>query len=129
MLRFDQGEEFIGALKEFCQQEKIRGGWFWGLGAISEAELAFYNLTEKKYYGKVLSQPLEVVSLSGNVALKDGELVVHCHGVFSNKDMQTFGGHVNKLVVAATLEVFLNSLPTINRQYSEKIGLNLLRQS
>jgi len=129
VLRFDRGEEFIGVLKKFCQQEKIQGGWFWGLGAISEVELAFYNLTEKKYYSKVLSQPLEVASLSGNIGIKDNELIVHCHGVFSNKNMQTFGGHVNKLVVAATLEVFLNLLPAINRQYSDEIGLNLLRQS
>ena len=128
-LRFNRDEEFIGELKQFCLKEKIQGGWFWGLGAISEAELAFYNLTEKKYYSKVLSQPLEVASLSGNIGVKDNELIVHCHGVFSNKDMQTFGGHASKLVVAATLEGFFNVLPAINRQYSDEIGLNLLKQS
>ena len=107
-------------------QEKIAGGWFWGLGAISEVELAFYSLTDKKYYSKMFSQAMEVVSLSGNIGFKEGEMVIHCHGVFSDKELQTVGGHINKLIVAATLEVFLTITSQISRRYSEDIGLNLL---
>lgn len=129
MLRLDRGEEFIGELKQFCLKEKIQGGWFWGLGAISEAELAFYNLTEKKYYSKVFSRAMEVVSLTGNVAFKDGEIIIHSHGVFSNQEAQTIGGHINKLVVAATLEIFLQIQVATRRVFSKDIGLNLLESN
>lgn len=128
VLRFNRGEEFIATLKDFCRKEKIQGGWFFGLGAISKVELAFYNLTEKKYYDRIITEALEVISLMGNIAVMDKGTIIHVHGVFSNKQMKTIAGHINKLVVAATLEVYLTKLPKIEREYSEKIGLNLMKR-
>ncbi|MDP6704596.1 MAG: DUF296 domain-containing protein, partial [archaeon] len=63
----------------------------------------------------------------GNIAKLGEETVTHNHGVFSDKDMNTYGGHVNKLVVAAACEISLTRIEgRIERKYSEEIGLNLM---
>lgn len=127
VLRLNRNEELIDTLKSFCQKEKISGGRFFGLGTASQAELAFYDLTKKKYYVKIFKEPLEIASLIGNIALMDKEIIIHSHGVFSDQMAKTAAGHINKLVVAATLEIFLTKLPKIQRQYSQEIGLNLMK--
>ncbi len=128
VLRFDKGEDVIEELARFAEAEKISGASFGGIGATEGVTLAYYNLDEKKYYDKDFNDRLEIVSLTGNIARLEGKPIVHAHGSFSDPDMQVMAGHVKRLMVSATCEVFLTALNgEIMREYSEEIGLNLLK--
>ncbi len=126
ILRFDKGEEFIETLKTFIEGEGIKAAHFTAIGASEDAELAYFNGQTKEYSSKNFKEPLEIVSITGNIAIKDDEIIVHAHGVLGNKDMQLFGGHISKLVISTIAEVALTKLEgEIRKAYSEEIGLNI----
>ena len=128
ILRFDKKEEVISELLKFCALKKINAGFFSGLGAIQETDLAWYDVDEKTYKEKTFNEKMEILNFIGNIAVMKGKTVIHCHGTFGSKDMETFGGHVKKIVVAATCEILLESFDgKIEREYSNEIGLNLLK--
>ena len=122
-----KGEEIIQELTRFCEEGSIEAAKFTIIGAINEVELAWYDVHNKKYETKTLKEDLEIAGLFGNIAVMDGNTMVHNHGVFSDRDMKVYGGHVNKAVVAAACEGMLTKLiGKIERKYSEEIGLNLM---
>jgi len=128
VLRCDRGEEVIEELKKFCQAKKIGAAFFSAIGAAAEVELAHYDVDKKRYSNKIIRQKLEINSLTGNIALMDGKIIAHGHGVFSDQAMQTQAGHVNRLTVAATCEIFLEvSKGKIGRRYDKETGLNLMQ--
>lgn len=93
-----------------------------------EVELAWYNLKQKEYVNKTVAENLEIATVTGNVAMKEEEMIIHAHGVFSDKDMQTVAGHVNTMKVSAACEVFLIKLDgKIEREFDETTGLKLLK--
>jgi len=100
---------------------------FYGIGAVLEAELAFYSLAKKKYIFKKLEKPQEIVSLTGNIALVENKPFLHIHAVLANDDFICSGGHLKEAVVGATGEIYLFSLKdAIERIFDEEIGLKLL---
>lgn len=127
LLRFDRGEELISGLAVFAAQEKISGASFAALGAVEKVIISFYGGRTKKYEDMLIKDELEISSLSGNIGWKGNEAIVHAHGVFSDRNMKTFGGHVKKCVVSFTCEVsvFVFS-KKVERQFDEKTELNLL---
>jgi len=127
ILRLDRGEEVIETLKQFAKESKIKGCWFSGIGAVKSAELAYYNLKSKMYETKIIGKELEVVSLSGNIVWMNKNPIVHAHTVLSGREMETYGGHLMKAYVSATLEICLvSSGKKIMRTRDKITGLNLL---
>ncbi|MDA2936007.1 DNA-binding protein [Patescibacteria group bacterium AH-259-L05] len=127
VLRFNKGDEFIPLLKDFCKEHDIQAGFFYGLGAALEGEIAYYHLGKKKYQSKKFKRPVEILNIIGNVAVSGKELIIHAHGVFGDQNMKTFGGHINALVVGPTLELYLKKFDgELQREFSKDIGLKLL---
>jgi uncharacterized protein len=115
ILRIDKGEDVVKAITEFCAKEGIVNAYFTGIGAVDVLKCGYYNLEEKKYYFKDYDEPLEVVSLTGNVMLKDNE-------------NRAFGGHIVEMRVHVVLEVMLTPLQSnIERVLDDCIGLALLK--
>ena len=128
ILSCSRNEEIMEELKGFAKNNNITAATFSIIGAIKELELAWYDVDIKEYTTKTFLDKLEIVSMTGNIALLDNDIIVHTHGVFSDKDMQTMGGHINKVVVSAACEITLQKLDgVIKREYSEDIGLNLMK--
>ncbi len=128
ILRFDSGDEVISGIENFAQEQGKKAGFFKGIGASNKAVLAYYNLDDKKYQDKSINERMEIVSLTGNVALFENKPIVHAHGILSDEKYNTIAGHVKKLVVSATCEVFLEALDSeIKRGYDENTGLNLMK--
>lgn len=127
VLRFDRGEDVLDELKWFCGREGIQAAAFTALGAAQEVELAWFNLTARQYRTQTITELMEIASLTGNASLESEKVFLHVHGVFSDSEMRTYAGHVNRLVVAATCELMLMvfSKP-LTRQHSDEIGLKLL---
>lgn len=127
ILRFDQGEDVIEEIKNFAAENEITAAIFQGLGAAQEITIAFYDLKKKAYLDRSYKKHLEIISILGNIAVLKGEAVVHCHGIFSDKNMKTIAGHVKKAIVSATCEISLTGMNgSMGREYSDTTGLNLL---
>lgn len=127
LLRFDRGEELIAGLATFAAQERTPGASFNALGAAEKIVISFYHGRLKQYEDMVIKDALEISSLAGNIAWKNTEVIVHAHGVFSDRHMKTFGGHVKKCVIAFTCEVSLSVFGRkVERKFDEATGLNLL---
>ncbi len=130
VLRFDRGEEFISAIQDFCTKNNIKSGYFHGIGACRKLELSWYNLQTKKYETKNIAENLEITSLTGNIALIDGSVFAHTHGVFGNRQLQTIAGHVKSMEISATCEVKLDAFSgKTQRIFDEETGLKLMNDS
>ena len=82
ILSWKRGEEVLLGFREFLARENIRAGHFMGLGAAESLEIAFYNLVTKQYEKKRTNYDVEILSLTGNVAMMEGKPLIHMHGVF-----------------------------------------------
>lgn len=124
---FRKGERIIEKLKEFIERENIKSGYFNALGAVSQVELAHYNLRQKTYRTRLIKEALEIVSLMGNVTHKEKEIIVHAHIVVSTDKMTVYGGHLKEATVAATGELVFKEIDAlITKQYDVDTGLNLM---
>lgn len=128
IIRLDKDEELIQSLADFCEQEEIGAGHFTAIGLASEVILSYYNIQRKQYEDSEIKENLEVTGLIGNVAVKGYETIIHCHGTFSDLRMNVIGGHVKKMVVAATCEVVLEKFKgKVERVPDSETGLNLMQ--
>lgn len=126
-LILEKGELLIESLTDFCKREQITAGWLHGLGAALETELGYYQLDQQRYEFKTLDEVLEIASLHGNIALKDGQPFVHAHVLLSDADLRCYGGHLKELTVGGTCEVNLQVESTIWRRiHDETVGLDLI---
>ncbi len=127
VISLERGEKIIETLKQFCTKQKIKCGYFFGIGALGEVELAHYIVENKKYTSKVFKQPLEITNINGNITTMSKEIYLHSHITLSDEEMKTIAGHLKEGVISATCEIILVRLDTsINRKYDDFTGLNLL---
>lgn len=130
IVRLDPGEELIAAVQDFCTQHGVTSGWLEALGSSQELQLAYFNTEKKEYETKDFREFLEITTITGNIALKDGKSFCHAHGMFSRADMSTIGGHIMRCVISATCEVrFEVGEGVIKREFDERTGLHLLSGS
>ena len=120
----EKNEKVMDTLTRFCKKEGISNARISGIGAIMESEIGAYDTVGKEYLRKQFPDVLELVSFEGNVTLKDGEPFVHAHVVFSNHEMNTLGGHLFEMSVAAVGEFFLRKFENnAYRKLNEDVGL------
>ena len=82
VLIFDTGDEIASGLQQFARGQRLAGGSFKAIGALSYAKLGWLNWETKKYDPAcVLDEQVELLSLIGDIALRDGEPQVHAHVV------------------------------------------------
>lgn len=127
IIKIERDEPVIGTLTDFCQREGIKNASFSAIGAAKNVTCGYYALDEKKYYFTDYPEIVEVVSLTGNVMLKEGSPFLHVHAVFTDTKNEAFGGHVKEMTVGVVLEVVLRVYDTnIARELDEDIGLFLM---
>ena len=130
VLRFDPVEEVLKKLMEFAEKESINGASFTAIGAVKKVVLAYYDIGEKEYLDKNFDEEMEIVNVIGNVArnAEMGNIIVHAHGSFGNRDFEVIGGHIKEMLVSATCEVSLTKLEGgLERTFNQEISLNLLK--
>ena len=124
---FDKGDEVIEELMRFAREHDLRAAHFTGLGAFSEATLAFFERERKDYKQIPVNEQVEVMSLIGNIARSEGEPKVHAHVVVGQPDGTARGGHLLRALVWPTLEVRLVESPAeLRREMDEEVGLPLI---
>lgn len=128
LLILERGEELQESLQTFALgSSELESAWLTGLGGAMSATLGFYDFTAKSYVWKTFDEPLEIVSLTGNLSFVDGKPFWHIHGVFSDKNFATVGGHVKELTIGLTGELYITPLSmSLNRQGDDTTGLKLI---
>jgi len=125
VIRLDEDDEIIESLCAICKKEKIQSALVSGIGALKKAEIGHYN-NEKMYDREKIEGSLEIISLSGNMALLDAQPSIHVHVALGLKNFSVVGGHLFKGKVGPTCEITLIPLGIrIKRKPDEETKLNL----
>ncbi|AVL76592.1 MULTISPECIES: PPC domain-containing DNA-binding protein [Staphylococcus] len=127
VLVLEQGEDIVEAVTDLAREQNGKFGTVSGIGACDDVELNFYNLETKTYEKKEIKEPLELISLLGNISHIDEKPFAHLHATFGTNQYETLSGHLTKAVVSATAEIVITMTNLdINRKHNADIGLNLL---
>jgi len=125
-LVFELGDDVIAEMQRFVEEQNVMAAFFNGLGGFQRATFGFYNLTGKRYEPIEVGQ-VEVLSLTGNVAIYDGKPKLHIHCALGHRDGRAVGGHLMQATVGPTLEIVLDELAgNLHRTDRPEIGLPLI---
>jgi hypothetical protein len=125
-LQLIKGDEVIQSLMKFAEEERIESGFFSGIGAFKDLEVAYFDTENKDYPKKYFPGVYEVLSCKGNLSITDGSPLPHCHIVFSDTHFEAHGGHLVKAIVAVTGEFqIITDDRLLTRKFDEDIGLSL----
>lgn len=129
-LVLQRGEELIATLTDYAKVQNLTGAWLQsGIGGAGKVTLSFYDLDKHEYIDRTFDEPLEILSLQGNLAWVDGEPFWHIHGVFGRRDYSTVGGHVKQLDIALTGELAITPREiSLTRTFDNETGLKLLAE-
>jgi hypothetical protein len=129
ILVFETGDELARGLLDFVRGQKVSAASFQAVGGLSSVRLGWFNWESKKYEPSVtLDEQLELLSLLGDVALKDGKPVVHAHAVVGKKDGSAHGGHLLEAHIRPTCEIVLTESPVHLQKFVDpESGLALIK--
>ena len=120
-LRLDPKEEILEEIGKVAKKENIRLAQVTGLGAINDFTAGVYNTVTKEYHSIQFQGAFEIVSLTGTVTLKDGDVYLHLHIAAGDEK-----GH--RAIISATAEIQIQVIDgEIGREFSQEIGLNLFK--
>lgn len=128
LIKLDNGEQLMSALKTFVEDTKLKGGWINIIGSAQQMTLGFYDLDKKQYEWQDFNGQYEITGVTGNLAHEEqNQPVFHLHGTFAGRDFKTVGGHVKDLVAGATVEIFIHSsFKSVKRTQDDASGLKTL---
>src|SRR5262249_43774484 len=127
---FETGDEVIASLTAFAKSQSLRGGYFTAIGAFQSVILGYFDWDKKNYKRIPINEQVEVLSLTGDVALDKGEPKVHAHVVIAKSDGTAHGGHLLEANVRPTLElIFTGSQRALRRSYDPMSRLDLIDPS
>jgi uncharacterized protein len=124
---FGKGDEAFSGLLEFAEKYHITSAHFTAIGALNGATLGWFD-PERKMYKKIpIEGQVEVIGMSGDIALYKGKPVVHTHMMVGTSDGTTRGGHVLAAYVSPTLEVMVTVDPiTMQKRFDPETDLTLI---
>ena len=105
----DHGADVIGQITDLAKEKEIETGFFSVIGALSRAELGYYDQVTQKYGIFQIFDPMELVHCSGNISLRNDQPFVHAHAVLSDSDGKVWAGHLNSGTVFAA-ELYIQEL-------------------
>jgi predicted DNA-binding protein with PD1-like motif len=127
VLVFDRGEEVMAALDAWCRDQEVTAARLTGIGAFSDAVLGWFDWEAKRYRQIDVDEQVELLSLTGDVALAEDEPAVHAHVVVGRRDGSTRGGHLLRAHVRPTLELVVDATPAhLRKRHDPESGLALI---
>jgi len=124
----DSGEEALGALTRFANEEQVSAATLTAIGAFESAAVGWFDFASKTYKRIEVNEQCEVLSAIGDVAIgDDGKASLHVHIVLGLADGSTRGGHLLEGKVRPTLEVVLTETPArLRRRKRPELGIALI---
>jgi len=122
------GDEVMACLNDFVARERITAAQVSAIGALSDAELLYFDWETKAYQKIPVNEQVEVASLLGDVAEADGKPTLHLHIVIGRRNGSAMAGHLGKAHVRPTLEVIVTESPAhLRKRHDPESGLALIR--
>ena len=125
--RLYEDEDLLETINQTAKQSNVNTGVFSLIGTLKRAAFEFYRA--RKYSVIRIGGPLEIVSCTGNISLKENQPFAHAHIALSDEKGNVKGGHVmTGCIVGATGELMLIEAVnlSLHRRYDEKTNLFLL---
>lgn len=124
--RLFKGEEIISVITKLAKENSITAGLVRGIGALERTKIGYYDQKTRKYIFQNFTEPMEILSLKGNISIKDGEPFPHIHVVLSREDYSCIGGHLFEAeVFAFEFEIIEFEGTAYERDFDEDTGLFL----
>ena len=126
LARLDHGAEIIVQIADLARERNIRAAAISAIGALSRADLGFYDQAGREYMVRGVEGPVEIASCTGNISLLEGEPFVHAHAVLADSSGRVLAGHLVRGTIFAA-ELYLQELAQadLNRDYDSQTGLKL----
>jgi predicted DNA-binding protein with PD1-like motif len=122
-----KGDEAFDQLGAFASENAITAAGLTAVGAARDVALGYFDPEIDDYRTTTFSEQLEVLSLVGDIASKDGKPVVHAHITLGRQDSSVIGGHLQRLTVWPTLEVVVTETPAhLAKTIDPETGLALI---
>jgi len=106
-----KGDEAFSALLDFAEKYRVTSAHFTAIGALNGATLGWFDPRRKQYKKIPIDGQVEVIGMSGDIALYQGKPAVHTHTMVGTSDGTTRGGHVLAAYVSPTLEIMVTVDP------------------
>lgn len=126
LLVLRMGDNVFEQIEAFAICEKVPSA---SLSAIGFANVTFgFWDAEKKQFNPRTFRNVEMASIVGSLAWKEGKPSIHAHGVAGDSRFDTYGGHILSMEVGTgSLEVTVTAYPQqLERGVDPKIGANVL---
>ncbi len=125
------GDDVPPALADFARANHVVSAHFSGIGAVRDAEVAWFDPARKQYRAMARAEQMEVIGLLGDIALGvDGAPVVHTHVTLARQDGSAWGGHLLRATVWPTLELFVTTFAQpLRKRANGDTGLELIDPS
>lgn len=112
VLILSDGDEVFTALADFARDQKVVSAHFVAIGAVRDPEVGWFDPTRKQYKAMALGEQMEVLTLSGDIALAEsGQPVVHAHLALGRSNGHAWGGHLIRAVTSPTVELYVTTFP------------------
>lgn len=128
MVVFEAGEEVTAGLLAFAKEQHLSAAHLTAIGAFERVTLAFFDLQTKEYRKIPVNEQVELLSLTGNIALdEENKPKLHAHVVIGKADGTAHGGHLLEAYARPTVEaVVVASSGSLRRRMRPEFGLALL---
>lgn len=127
LVRLERAESVPETLTELAKQRNWTSASIMGLGAVDDVELAYYGLPARKYVSIPIHGEVELINLTGNLSRLNDQPLWHLHATVAGIDGIARGGHIMKMRVAVTVELWIEpGTQVVRRAHDEATGLNLL---
>ncbi|MHC1632105.1 MAG: PPC domain-containing DNA-binding protein [Methanotrichaceae archaeon] len=109
LARLDFSAEIVESITSLAEKTDIKVGTFSAIGALQQAELGYYEQDSHQYKVMEVDGPVELVSCTGNISIRDGKPFVHPHASLANSDGNLRGGHLHSGTIFAA-ELYIQEL-------------------
>lgn len=128
--RLDYGKDIISQTAGLAKNKKIGIAVLSAIGALMQADLAYYDQASREYNKIAIDRPVELVSFSGNISIRDNQPFVHAHASLADSEGHVWGGHLTSgKVFAAELSIQELLGEPLIRKYDSMTGLCLWDKS
>jgi len=115
VLRLTDGESLLEALHDLPVESAILLA---GIGMVRDLEVGYW--TGEIYESIAIEEPVELLSLQGNIASHGSTRVVHAHVAVAGHDGAARGGHLIAATVHNTAEIALRMPPDVRLERVEE---------
>ncbi|HSD12069.1 MAG TPA: DUF296 domain-containing protein [Patescibacteria group bacterium] len=112
IVNLERGEMLRAAVESLAAANGVVCARVAAIGALEAPELGYYRLDRKEYVRRTFPGILELVSLEGNLALREGKPFLHAHVSVSGEDFAAHGGHLFDARVGVVVEMFITPYAT-----------------